>query len=96
MTGLIQSRQFREWVLKLEEEVIQGEFGFDPGEFSVHTEHWYPLFRESLTPCEAWQRALNAAAAADQERERKKEENWKRIQAEDAATIARASTAGHE
>lgn len=96
MTGLIQSHQFREWILKLDEEVIQGEFGFEPGEYSVYTEHWYPLFREGLTPREAWQRALDAAAAADQERERKKEENWGRIQAEDAAAIARASTAGHE
>lgn len=89
MTGLIQSRQFREWILKLDDEVIQGEFGYEPGEFSIYTEHWYPLFREGLTPREAWQRALDAATAAREEREREKEENWKRIQAADAAATGR-------
>lgn len=89
MTGLVQSRQFREWILELDDKVIQGEFGYEPGEFSIYTEHWYPLFREGLTPRQAWQTALDAAAEARREREQEKIDNWARIQAEDAAAIAR-------
>lgn len=47
------------------------------------------MFKKGLTPREAWQRALDAFAEARREEERLKAENWARIQAADAAAIAK-------
>ena len=77
--------RFREWVRALDEDVIQGEFGYEPGEFTVYPDDWRPLYREGLTPRQAWQRALDAHRAAREEEDRAKAENWKRIQAANAA-----------
>ena len=77
--------KFREWIKALDEEVIQGEFGYEPGEFTVFAGDWLPLYREGLTPRQAWQRALDAHKGAREEYDRAKDENWKRIQAADAA-----------
>lgn len=81
--------KFREWINELDEEVIQGEFGYERGEFNVYPDHWYSLFRKGLTPRQAWQRAMDAHKDGREEDERKKAENWDRIQKEDAAAIAR-------
>lgn len=78
-------RNFEEWIRQLTEDVIEGEFGYEPGEFSVFPEHWRPLFRKGLTPRQAWQRALDAGERARKEKDRLKAENWARIQAADAA-----------
>lgn len=52
--------EFDEWIRKLDEDVIQGEFGYEEGEFSVYPDHWWPLYDKGLTPRQAWQRALDA------------------------------------
>lgn len=51
---------FDEWITELNLDVIQDEFGYEPGEFTVYPEHWRPLFEEGLTPLQAFQRALKA------------------------------------
>lgn len=76
--------KFRRWIEVLTEDVIEGEFGYEPGEFTVYPEHWRPLFKEGLTPRQAWQRALDGFAEQRREDERLKQENWERIQREDA------------
>lgn len=81
--------KFDRWIQVLREDVIEGEFGYEPGEFTVYREHWHPLFKEGLTPRQAWQRALDAFAEGRREDERLRDENWARIQREDAEAIAR-------
>lgn len=54
---------FRGWIAELDEDVIQGEYGYEPGEFDVFPEHWRPMYDEGLTPAEAFKRALKAHAA---------------------------------
>lgn len=44
--------------------MIQGEYGYEAGEFTVYPEHWRPLFKEGLTPAQAFARALSAADTA--------------------------------
>jgi hypothetical protein len=80
---------FDEWVSTLEEDVVQGEYGYEPGEFTVYPEHWRPLFNEGLTPSQAFDRALKAADDARKERDREAAERWERIQAADRALLAR-------
>lgn len=55
---------FDAWVRALDEDVVQGEYGYEPGEFSVHPEHWRPMFEEGLTPQMAFRRALDARSLA--------------------------------
>ena len=55
--------QFDEWIRSLDEDVIQGEFGYEPGEFSVYPDQWRPLYNEGLSPAQAWRRALDAHKA---------------------------------
>jgi len=79
---------FDAWIAELDEDVIQGRYGYEPGEFSVFPEVWRPMFDQGLTPEDAFRRALDAAAEGRAEREQERAENWRRIQAEDAALIA--------
>lgn len=58
---------FRKWIHELDEGVIQGEYGYEPGEFSVYPDHWRPLFDEGLTPHQAFKRALDGFAQARRE-----------------------------
>lgn len=51
---------FEVWVRQLDEDVIQGEYGYEPGEFTVFAEHWRPLYSEGLSPLAAFKRALAA------------------------------------
>ncbi len=76
---------FEEWIRALDEDVIQGEYGFEDGEFTVYADHWRPLYDEGLTPRQAYRRALDGFAAQRAEDQRK--ENWERIQREDAALL---------
>lgn len=73
------------WISTLENDVIIGEFGYEPGEFSVYADHWSHLYEEGLTPAQAWQRALDGFISAREEENRARKENWDRIQREDAA-----------
>lgn len=79
------SNKYREWLRALEEDVIQDEFGYEPGEFTVYPDHWYSLYMEGLTPLQAWKRALDAHKERRDEEDRAKAENWQRIQKEEAA-----------
>lgn len=80
-----EASQFDEWIRALDEDVIQGKFGYEEGEFTVYPELWRPMFKEGLTPDQAWQRALDAFAEGRREDERAKQENWERIQRADAS-----------
>jgi hypothetical protein len=51
---------YRVWLRTLNEAVIQGEFGYEEGEFTAFPSLWHPLYAEGLTPRQAWQRALDA------------------------------------
>lgn len=77
--------KFDAWLRELDEDVIQGDYGYEDGEFTVYPEHWRPMFREGLTPAAAFKRALDAFADGRKEDERLRAENWARIQAADQA-----------
>ncbi|MBC6444643.1 MAG: hypothetical protein GDA50_04315 [Alphaproteobacteria bacterium GM202ARS2] len=51
---------FSRWIECLDEEVMQNDHGYEPGEFLVDPDAWRPLFDEGLTPQEAFNRALQA------------------------------------
>jgi len=76
---------YRAWLDTLCKDVIKEEFGYEPGEFTVFPSEWHALYAEGLTPRQAWQRAMDAFAAERLERDRTQAENWRRIQAADAA-----------
>ena len=80
---------YRLWLDELEQDVIQGEFGYEPGEFTVYTTHWADLYEEGLTPRMAWQRALDGYANKRREDDEAKAANYARIVSEDQAAIAR-------
>lgn len=82
--------QYREWLHVLERDVIEGEFGYEPGEFTVYSSHWLDLYDAGLTPCEAWQRALDGYANARRERDAELGASYARIIAEDEAAIRSA------
>lgn len=79
---MLDEERFREWILELDEAVIQGEFGYERGEFNVFPDVWRPLFEEGLSPREAWQHAMDAHKEAREQEERLRQENWERMQAE--------------
>lgn len=53
---------FEQWIEVLDTDVIQGEYGYERGEFTVFPDHWRPMFDEGLSPPDAFKRALNAFA----------------------------------
>ncbi|AIB11820.1 hypothetical protein ABAZ39_07375 [Azospirillum argentinense] len=85
---------FRTWLQHLEEDVIQGEYGFEPGEFSVFPEYWRQMFTDGLTPQQAYRRALDAFSAGRDEEDRQRKDNWERIQVADAEALAKARASG--
>lgn len=87
------TKKFGEWLRILDDDVIQGEFGYEPGEFTVYSSHWEPLFKEGLTPREAWQRALDGFAQKRRDDDQAKAANYARILAEDEAAVARERAA---
>ena len=48
------------WINSLYEDVIHGEYGYEPGEFTVYPAMWRHLYDEGLTPAHAFRRALDA------------------------------------
>ena len=50
---------FRDWIVRLREDVIQEEYGYEPGEFDVYPEMWRGIYAEGLTPSAAFRRALD-------------------------------------
>ncbi|GJE54530.1 hypothetical protein [Methylobacterium thuringiense] len=89
------NKSFSDWIHELDVEVIQGEYGYEEGEFTVYPDHWKPLFREDLTPQQAFRRALDAFGEARRQEDADRKANWERIQAEDAAAIKLAREASH-
>lgn len=75
---------FKDWIVALDEDVIQGEYGYEDGEFTVYPEHWRPMWREGLSPQASFRRALDAHAEMQREQEAARLANWDRIKAEDA------------
>jgi hypothetical protein len=78
------SAKFDEWIRELDEDVIQGDYGYEDGEFTVYPALWRPLFRRGLTPKEAFMRALDAMQGERDDQDAERRANWDRIQAEDA------------
>lgn len=77
------SAKFDRWIDELRDDVVQGEYGYEPGEFTVYPAEWRALYKEGLTPSQAFKRALDAFAEARKAKERAKSENWARIQAQE-------------
>lgn len=78
------SAKFDRWIDRLTNDVVQGEYGYEPGEFTVYPQHWQALYKEGLTPSQAFKRSLDAFDEKRAEEARAKAENWKRIQKSDA------------
>lgn len=57
---MVDEDPFDQWIETLDEEVIQGEYGYERGEFTVYPDHWRGMFDEGLTPLQAFKRALDA------------------------------------
>lgn len=55
-------RLFYEWIRRLDEDVIQDEFGYERGEFNVTPALWRGLYDEGLSPHDAFVRALDISA----------------------------------
>lgn len=51
---------FETWITELRENVIEGQFGYEAGEFDVFPDMWRPLFDQGVTPLVAFERALKA------------------------------------
>ncbi len=81
--------KFRAWIRTLDEDVIQGEYGYEPGEFTVYAAHWHEHYLQGLTPEQSFKRALDAFAEDRRQREAERKNNWERIQVSDAAALAR-------
>ena len=56
------SLSFEEWLEELKTTVIEGEFGYEPGEFSVFADGWFPLWEAGMSPSEAFQSELDKAS----------------------------------
>ncbi len=83
---------YRNWLDNLETDVIQGEYGYEPGEFTVYADHWVALYEEGLTPAAAFKRALDGFAQARREKEAARLANYERIKRTDAGYSSRPST----
>lgn len=80
---------FHDWLCDLEEDVIQGEYGFEPGEFTVYSSHWRELYDAGWSPLDAWKMALDGYTNMRADRDGKRIANYARIIAEDEAAVAR-------
>ena len=78
---------FDEWIDDLEENVVQAEYGYEPGEFTVYPNLWRSSFDDGLTPSEAFKRALDAFAEGRRKEDEERQRNWERIQAADKRAV---------
>jgi hypothetical protein len=67
--------RFDDWLRELDEEVIQGEYGYEENEFTVYADLWRPAFGAGQTPREAFDRSLKAF---DDDRKARREEQARR------------------
>lgn len=72
-------RDFHDWMQSLNEDVIQGEYGYEEGEFTAYPELWRPLFMDGLTPSQAFKKALDDLAEKRREEDEAARQNWERI-----------------
>ena len=79
---------FDAWIETLNVDVVQGEYGYEEGEFTVYPALWRPAFDEGLTPSHAFRRALDAFADERQRQDDERKANWERIKRADV--VARA------
>jgi len=79
---------FELWIDNLEIDVIQFEYGYEPGEFTVYPEHWRPMYDRGLTPAQAFKAALDAHAEARREEDAARLANYERIKLADAEAVA--------
>lgn len=86
---------YREWLTTLNDDVIEKEYGYEPGEFTVYSSHWVELYELGLSPLNAWKRALDGYANARRDVEGKKIANYARIVAEDETAVARERAGQH-
>jgi hypothetical protein len=70
---------FDEWIDDLEENVVQGEYGYEPGEFTVFPALWRASYDAGLTPAQAFKRALDAFAEGRRADEEERKRNYERI-----------------
>jgi len=56
--------RFDAWINTMIEDVVEDEYGYEPGEFTVYPEHWRPMFDEGLTPSAAFKRACDARSSS--------------------------------
>jgi hypothetical protein len=57
-----ETEDFDNWILELTEDVVQCEFGYEKGEFTIFPSLWRPLYLEGLTPKQAFQKTLDQFA----------------------------------
>jgi hypothetical protein len=69
--------------------VIQGEYGYEPGEFTVYPDLWRPSYKEGLTPSRAFAKGLEAFGDQRAEDDRRRAENWERIKEADRIAVER-------
>ena len=86
-----ETMKFDDWIDTLRTDVVQDEYGFEEGEFEVTPELWRPMYKDGLTPSQAFRRALDAHAEARREEEAERIANWERISAEDGALLGRVA-----
>lgn len=80
----LEQEPFGRWIEELNTSVIEAEYGYEPGEFSVSPSDWEHLYREGLSPLDAFKRALRAADDARKAKDATVKENRRRIDAEEA------------
>ena len=80
---------FELWIDNLEIDVIQFEYGYEPGEFTVYPEHWRPMYDRGLTPAEAFKAGLDAHGESRREEEAARKANYQRILQQDAEAVKR-------
>ncbi len=80
---------YRSWLDQLDQDVIQNEYGYEPGEFTVYADHWVALYEEGLTPAAAFKRALDGFAQQRREDEAARLANYERIKQADASATDR-------
>lgn len=93
-TPFDEAARFREWIHTLDEDVIQGEYGYEPGEFTIFAEHWHEHYTQGLTPAQSFKRPLDAFAEDRRQRAAAKAVDWERIKAADATSRHCVASAG--
>jgi len=84
---------FEAWLQTFEEDVVQTEYGYEPGEFTVYPDDWRQAWEDGLTPSAAFRRACEALTEARKADDALQAANALRIKAEDRAAVAEAKLA---